>query len=184
MPAMLGPLVGFALGVVFAWAAGEELARTSGSLFATRAMAIVVLFSFLVFGPCAGYFVTYATDWSLAYLVDGRRVPSALLLVIVGVDIVSVPIGFALGAARAREHRLFALWPLATVPLAIAAVVVAVLSRRLGVYGTQAQVTRGFGVVPLAGSPAGWAVLWFDACLCAACAWTIRELREGRQKRG
>ena len=183
MPAALAPLVGFVLGVVFAWAAGAELSRTPVSLVATRALAIVVLFAFLVYGPFAGYFVTYATDWSLAYLVDGRRVPSALLLVIVLVDIASVPAGFAVGATRAREHRLFSLLPLATVPLAIAAVAVAVFSRRLAVFGTYAQITRSFGAVPLAGSAAGWAILWFFACLAFASAWTIRELRGGRTRR-
>ena len=183
MPAALAPLVGFALGVVFAWAAGAELARTPVSLVSTRPLAIVVLFAFLVFGPFAGYFVTYVTDWSLAYAVDGRRVPSALLLLFVLVDIASVPAGFAVGAVRAREHRLFSLWPLATVPLALAAVAVAVFSRKLAVYGTYAQITRSFGVVPLAGSQAGWAILWFFACLACAVAWTIRELRAGAVRR-
>src|SRR4029078_4965053 len=81
MPALLAPLVGFSLGVLFSWAAAEELARSGGPLGGARSFSIVVLFSLLIYGPFSGYFLTYATDWSLAYLVDGRRVPSALLLI-------------------------------------------------------------------------------------------------------
>jgi hypothetical protein len=177
MPALLAPLVGFSLGVLFSWAAAEELARSAGPLAGGRSFAIVVLFAFLIFGPFAGYFLTFTTDWSLAYLVDGRRVPSALLLIAVIGDIAAVPVGFAVGATWARQRRFVSLLPLGTVPLALCAVFVAVLSRRLGVTGTYAQVTRGLGAAPLAGSPVGYAVLWFNVCLLAGVTWTVRELR-------
>ena len=177
MPALLAPLVGFSLGALFAWAASDELSRSSGSVLGTRSLAIVVLFAFLVFGPFAGYFLTYAPDWSFAYELDARRVPSAALLLLVLVDIAIVPIGFAVGALRARHRRLVPILPFITVPLAIAAVLVAVFSRKLAMYGSFGQVTRGFGAVPLAGSPVGYAVLWFDACLVLAAFQTTRELR-------
>jgi hypothetical protein len=63
------------------------------------------------------------------------------------------------------------------VPLALAAVVVGVLARRLALYGTYAQVQRGGSADPLPGSPVGYAVLWFLLCLLAGIAWTTRELR-------
>jgi hypothetical protein len=177
MPAPLAPLVGFALGVLFAWAGGEEISRASGSLLGTKSLAIVVLFAFLVYGPFSGYFVTYATDWSFAYTVDGHRLPSALLLLLVLVNIAAVPIGFAIAGSRVRARRKIALLPMLTVPLALSAIFVAAFSRKLSLYGTYGQVARGFGVTPLAGSPVGYAILWFDACLLLAGAWTVRELR-------
>jgi len=95
VPAYVAPFVGFSIGVLFSWAAGEELTRASGPLGSTRSLMIVVLFAFLIFGPMAGYFLAYATDWSLAYLVDGRHVPSALMLVGVLLDVAVVLLGFA-----------------------------------------------------------------------------------------
>jgi hypothetical protein len=178
MPALLAPFVGFILGVLFAWAAHEELLRASGSLLSTRAIAIVVLFAFLVYGPFAGYFVTYATDWSFAYLFDSRRVPSAMLLLLVLLDIASVPIGFGAAANHARQRRINKLLPLVAVPLALAAVVLAITSQRLSMYGSYAQVHRGINISPLAGSPIGYAILWFLGCLTAAFFWTTRELRQ------
>ena len=93
-----------------------------------------------------------------------------------------MPVGFAVGALRARHRRLVPLLPLITVPLALGAVVIAVVSRRLALYGSYGQVTRGFGAVPLAGSPVGYAVLWFDACLLFAAFQTTRELRRGSSR--
>jgi len=180
MPALVGPLVGFAIGVLFAWAASEELARSHGTILGTRGLAIVVLFGFLVFGPFAGYFVTYATDWSFAYLLDGRRTPSALLLMLVLADIGSVPLGFAVGARRAQQRKIVTVLPWITVPLALVAIFVAVFARKLGVHGTFGQVSRGFGGATLSGSPVGHAILWLGACLVAGIAWTAQELRTSR----
>ena len=177
MPAYLAPLVGFSIGVLFAWAASEELTRAPALLGSVRSLALVLLFAFVNYGPMAGYFLAYATDWSLAYLVDGRHLPSALLLVGVMADVAAVPVGFAVAAVLVRQRRLVALWPLGTVPLALAAVAVAILGRRLALHGSYAQVARGAGVDPLPGSPVGYAVLWFQLCLLAGVAWTTRELR-------
>ena len=177
MPAFIAPLVGFSIGILFSWAAGEELTRASGALGSTRSLAVVVLFSFLIYGPMAGYFLAYATDWSLAYLFDGRHLPSAMMLVGMLLDIAVVPVGFAVGASQVRQRKLMALLPMGVVPLALAAVVVGVLARRLALYGTYAQVQRGGSADPLPGSPVGYAVLWFLLCLLAGIAWTTRELR-------
>jgi hypothetical protein len=178
MPAPVAPLLGFALGVLFSWAASEELARGSGTLLGQRSLAIVVLFSFLVFGPAAGYFLTFSTDWSFAYYVDGRRIPSAVELLAVLFDIVTVPAGFAVGATQARQRRLVPLLPLGTVPMALAVIFIGLFSRRLGLHGSHGQVARGLGATPLAGSPTGQAVLWLNLCLLAGVSWTLRELRQ------
>lgn len=177
MPAFLAPLVGFSIGILFSWAAGEELTRTPGSLGSTRSLLLVVLFGFLIYGPLAGYFLAYATDWSVAYLFDGRRLPSALMLLGMVLNIAIVPAGFAVGASQVRQRKLVALLPLAAVPLAVGALGVALLARRLSLYGTYAQVDRGGSAAPLPGSPVGYAVLWFLLCLLAGVAWTTRELR-------
>lgn len=169
--------MGFSIGVLFSWAAGEELTRASGPLGATRSWILVVLFACLIYGPMAGYFLAYATDWSVAYLVDGRHIPSAVMLVGTLIDVGAVPLGFAAGASLVRRRRLMSLLPLGMVPMAVATVIVGALSHRLAQYGTYAQVNRGGSAAPLPGSPVGQAVLWFLLCLLAGVAWTTRELR-------
>lgn len=176
MPAFLAPFVGFAIGVLFSWAASEELARASGSLGATRSLAIVVLFSFLVFGPMAGYFLAYATDWSFAYMLDGRHMPSAVLLLGTFVNVAAVPLGFVVGAGQVRQRKMMALLPLGALPLTLGVVLLGIFARKLALYGTYHQISRGSGS-PIAGSPVGYAVLWFDLCVLVGMAWTTRELR-------
>jgi hypothetical protein len=97
--------------------------------------------------------------------------------VIVLADIASVPLGFAVAARQARRRRITALLPWATVPMALAAVTVALLGRRLAVHGSYAQFRHRFGTVPLAGSQVGWAILWFAACVLTGAVLTARELR-------
>lgn len=183
MPILIAPLVGFALGVIFAWAATDELAREAGPLIGSRALSLVVLFAFLTFGPAVGYFATYETEWSLFYLVDARHVPSSALLVSVLLDIGAVLLGFTVGAGPARRRRFVPLLPLTMVPLAVGAVVAAVFAPRLSTYGTRADVVRGFAHTSVVGTAIGWAIFFFGACTIIGTAWTVRELRTERTRR-
>jgi hypothetical protein len=184
MPALFAPFFGFSLGVFFSWASADELARGLGPLIIARPFVLVLFFTLLGFVPALGYFLTFATDWSVAYLVDTRRVPSALLLVAALGAGASVLAGFALGARQVRARRPVSLLPLMTVPLAVAAVLVGVFARNLALFGSYEQITRHLGAEPIAGSSLGYSILWIDACLLASALLTARELRRGAGRRG
>jgi hypothetical protein len=169
VPALLGPVVGFALGVVLAWLCRVDAPRED--VAAGRARAWVAgLFAALVFAPACAYFLIFAGDWSLFYLADSRAVPSALVLVLVLVDAAAVLGGFLAGyraarsGARAAERVLIAL---GAVPAVMAVAVVLAFFARLGVDGTFNQVSARFGTRPVAGGPLGYAILWMGAMIVA-----------------
>ncbi len=193
MPAFVAPLVGFALGALLAWFSAAAPHRP-GALRAAEArlapgprdrpLALVFLFAVLVFAPVCAYFLVFAPDWSFAYLVDTRRIPSAVDLVLLLLDVVSVPAGFAAaqrfaasaGGRPTAQRSVRALAIFAGAPLAIALIAVVALSRRLGIDGTYRQVEGDFGVHPVAGGPLGYALLWMHTMLAAGFAVTVSAL--------
>ncbi len=178
MPVFTAPLVGFALGALFALAARRAASREVEHELPPRAVATVTAFALLVFGPGVGYFTAFATDWSLGYLLDARRVPSAVLLLAVLVEIASVPLGFSLAARVTRGKDARALVGFVAVPAALALAVLVAAGSRLLVAGTHAQVTRGAGGLPLSDSPLGKALLFANLCVLAGAAWTFVRVRD------
>lgn len=177
MPAFLAPLIGFLLGIAFAWAAADEIATDPTSVLGSRALVVAVLFGVLVFAPASGYFVAFDGDWAFAYLVNTQRMPSALVLALVLVDASSVPAGFIFAAPHARRRRMGPLLTLAAVPGVIAGLCMLVFARRLGVAATWSQFHGDFGTRSVAGTPLGYALVWMDGVLAVSVALTIRELR-------
>jgi len=177
MPILLAPPLAFALGVLFSWAAENELTRSTNSLLTSHALQVVISFSLLIFLPCFGYFLWFAPDWTLVYFIDTRHVSSALLLVLALTVSALLVAGFTVGAWCVRHKHTVALLPWMTVPLALGAIAVTIASRRLSVYGTYIQVKRGLGAAPLAGSTTGVAIVWLTTCLSLAAAWTTHQLR-------
>jgi hypothetical protein len=175
VPAPIAPLVGFLLGVAFAWLAAEELARAEG--FASRSMIAVSLFGLLAFAPVAGYFLAFAPDWSYAYFVDSRRLPGAVDLTFVLIDAASVPAGFAAAARYAKTKRSGSLLRVLLVPLVLAVGFLLIAFPRLGIDATYAQYQGDFGTRSVSGSPLGYALLWMTLVLCGAIAWTAVWLR-------
>jgi len=132
MPAPTAPLIGFVLGIAFAWAAADELGR-AGSGITSRSLVVVTLFSLLVFAPVSAYFLAFSPDWSYAYFVDSERLPSAVDLGLVLLDAASVPAGFAVAARRAGSRRLGPLVQIAAFPTLAAGVFLLIASPRLAV---------------------------------------------------
>lgn len=180
MPAPIAPFVAFTLGVLLGWAAARQAGTMPLISLANPSFVIVLLYTFLVFTPALGYFVAFVPDWSFAYLVDPSHIPSAVTLVFCTFCALCVIFGFVLGAPRARPRQPLAVLPHALVPLAVSAIIVAVLSNRLSTYGSYQQYRRHLETVPLGGSPAGYAVLWLDTCLILGTLLTARELRRLR----
>ncbi len=169
MPAPLAPLLGFLLGVAFAWCAAEEGA---GQGIASRSLVVVSLFSLLTFAPISAYFLALAPDWSYAYLVDSQRLPGVVDPSLVLLDAASVPIGFAASLRIARAKRPAALLRLASPPAILMLGFLLIAFPRLGKNATYAQYHGDFGVRSVAGSPLGYAMLWMTLVLVGAVAWT------------
>jgi hypothetical protein len=174
---LTAPLLAFTLGVIFAWAASDELARTGSSSVGSRALIVVAVFGLLVPVPIAAYFLALAQDWSYAYLVEGDRLTVALDMSLVLATAAAVPAGFRVAARSAASRELRATVGLTTGPLILTAVLIAALLPRLSVYGTYAQYHGDFGTRPVAGSFVGTALLWTNAVLLGAALWTYRCLQ-------
>jgi hypothetical protein len=177
MPAPLGPLVGFSLGVVLAWL-GRAAADTDAPRGRPRPTLLVSLFATLVFAPACGYFIVFAGDWSLAYLFDSRAIPSAVELLLIAADAASVLAGFETGRRVIRRRALRAAAALAAAPLVPALLFLVLFYSRLRIEGTYHQVRSDFGTQPVAGGPLGYALLWMNAALVAGFALTTRLLLE------
>jgi ABC-type uncharacterized transport system permease subunit len=177
MPAPVAPLVGFVLGVAFGWADADALARSHASPIGSRSLVVVALFATLVLAPVGAYFLAFHADWSYAYFIDTRRIPSALDLALVLVDAASVPVGFVVAASRARARRLVPLLVLAAPPALVALIATLAMASRLSIQGSYAQFHGDFGTRAVAGSSLGYGLLWMDALIALGAAWTTRELR-------
>jgi hypothetical protein len=175
VPAFLGPLCGFALGVALAWLARVEAARRDDAGWGARAV-IAALYGALVYAPACAYFLIFAGDWSLAYFLDSRAVPSAIGLVVVIVDAASVPLGL-LAARRALARRASrAPMALGIVPAVLAVGLVLALFPRLRVEGTYHQIRSDFGTQAVAGGPLGYAILWMNAVIVGGFAAAVRAM--------
>jgi hypothetical protein len=181
MPGLLAPLLAFALGAFFALQARSEIERYD-DLERRAARRIVELFGALVMVPITAYFVAFAGDWSLAYLAEAHRVPSALGLLWVVLTGATAPLGFVVGARAVRRRAQSELIALVAVPAVAALLFVVVLYPELRLEGTTHEVRGRFGTRPVAGSSLGWAILWMDAMLAIGAAITVRALAPRRRR--
>ena len=175
MPALVGPIVGFVLGVVLAWLCRGEAPREGDAAGRARAR-VAALFGGLVFAPACAYFIVFAGDWALFYLDDSRAVPSALWLLLVVLDAVAVVAGFWAGYQAARRRADRALLALGAGPAGVALAVLLSFLARLRVDGTFQQVSARFGTRPVAGGPLGYAILWMDVMMVAGMVVAVRAL--------
>lgn len=178
MPAIQLLLIGFALGVWYAWTARDQLRRSEGA-WRTPAGFVVGAFSTLVFAPaCCLLCLTHA-DWSLGYLVSSGGLPNSWPVLMMLAYSVIVPLGFAVGSSRAKQSQAMLVTRLTLVPLAFAAALALLCVRPLSVVGTTQQYAGQFGLAPVAGSSLGYSLLWLSVVLPASVAWTLRLLQSG-----
>jgi hypothetical protein len=176
VPALIAPLVGFALGVILAWTGGRELDRDLEAHRLDSRAVIVVAYAVLVFAPVNAYFLAFAGDWSFAYLFDSRALPSAVALFLVLLDAALVWAGFVVGR-RVRQERAAGLSiALAGAPLIVSAAAVLLLHGRLRADATFDQIRSGFGVAPIAKSPLGLAIVWMNLMLCVGLGLAAKAL--------
>jgi hypothetical protein len=177
MPAPLAPFIGFALGVGFAWCAREELSRSPAMNIASRSFLVVTLFAMLVFAPVSAYFLAFESDWSYAYFIDTRRLPSAIQLALLVLDTVAAPVGFVVATSPARARKVGTLLTLAALPLGLVLACLAAVAGRLGIQASYTQFHGDFGTRPVAGSSLGYALLWMNLVLTLGVAWTYRQIQ-------
>lgn len=175
MPAFIAPLVGFVIGIGFAWAAADELAKAG--TYARRPLTVVALFATLVYAPSCAYFLAFEGDWAFAYFLDTRTVPSAVDLTLVLLDAASVMLGFLVGAPRARARKLVPLLSIAGGPALLAMVAILAMTSRLSVQASYAQFHGDFGTRAVSGSALGYGLLWMNGVIAVAVAWNARVLR-------
>jgi hypothetical protein len=176
VPVAIAPLIGIALGALFAWAGTEELSRVGGSV-TSRALVVAGLFGLLVYAPACGYFEAFFPVWSYAYLLDAQKRPVALDLALVIADGLSVPLGLSMFARSAAARRTAALARGVAVPSLIASLALIAMLPRLRIFGTYAEFHGDFGTEPLTGSPAGYALIWMVGIVSVTAAFTLRVLR-------
>jgi hypothetical protein len=179
VPAPIAPLVGFAFGVILAWAGRREPARDFYARPFDGRAAIVVAYAALVFAPVNAYFLAFAGDWSFAYFFDSRALPSAVALLVVLFDAAVVWAGFVAGrwVRQARSAGVGAV--LAGAPLLLAAVAVLLAHGRLRADATFDQIRSNFGVTPIASSPLGIAIVWMNLLLVLGLVITAKALNRG-----
>jgi hypothetical protein len=185
VPIPFAPLLGFVLGVVFAWVPREELARDAGPLIASRPVAVASVFALAIYAPMVGYFVAFHADWSYLYLVPRGQLPSAIDLALVLLSGAMVPVGLLVSAPSARQKRLSAIVWLVSVPGVLATALFAWGARRLAVSASYAQFHGDFGTVPISASVLGRGVLFMAVVGALGVVWSLRalEARQGGRRR-
>jgi hypothetical protein len=175
-PVVSAPLIGFTLGVLFAWLARDDIARGSPGSLSSRSLSIVALYTFFVFAPACACFVVLEPDWAGAYLFEGGR---ARLFSVVGTlfAVSSVPLGFVAAARATRARRLGEVVRLGAASGLAAVALTLALFPRLSVRASYAQYHGDFGTEPVAGSPLGFSLFWVLAVVTLASAYTGRALR-------
>jgi uncharacterized membrane protein YidH (DUF202 family) len=181
MPALTLPLLGFAVGVLFAWAAAEEIAQRQDVLH-TQSIWIVTLYSLLVHTPSAVLLIAPYPDWSVAYVVNASSLPTTWVPALVLLNCGAPPLGFLLSGSAAGQGRPVALLRLAGVALALACVNTLTFIDRLVVVATHSEFHNNFGIRGVAGSALGYSLLFLAVLTSAAAAWTHNLLkRVGRR---
>jgi hypothetical protein len=182
VPVLLAPLVGIALGALYAWFARSELARLEGPTIASRSFALIAAFAVLVYTPIAGYFVAFHGDWAYLYLVSVRQLASAVDLALVLLSGASIPLGF-LGVARwARTERIGPVAIIGSVPAAAALVLAVVFQKRLATSATFSHFHGDFGTEPITSSQLGRGVLFMGLMGLAGAAWCAYQMRNAVAK--
>ncbi len=182
MPLPFAIPVGLLLGITLAWLARAELAKSDVPLMLSRPFLITLGLAALLFAPVVGYFAAWHADWAYLYVIEPRRIPSAVDLALVLLAASQLPIGFAIAAPWALAKRQ-AHFLRATGALAGAIVVAcAVFARRLTVSGSYAQIHGGFGSVVVGKSALGRGILLSWVALALGYGLSVYAVRPSQRR--
>ena len=105
MPLPTQLLLTFVTGVAAALAARTELRVSPRPALLCQSFAAYLTYAAFVLIPVSLYFYVFHGDWYLLYWFDVQRVPSALVLVGCGVQVMLGAMGFLIGASLIRSQR-------------------------------------------------------------------------------
>lgn len=145
--------IAFASGIATAVAGRSELRLSPRPTVLTRSFAAFMVFAGLVLVPISAYFYIFHGDWFLLYVVDVRRIPSAVALVAFGVEAGIGALGFLLGAVLIRAQRDAVAVALSILSAAAAGLVIVPALGRLSMVGSFAQFRGSFGLTPYGSGP-------------------------------
>jgi hypothetical protein len=171
-------LLAFGMGAASALAGAHELRLTPRHALFSSTFSAFAAFLVLLLLPVSIYFYVFHGDWFLLYLVDVRRVPSAVALFGFLFQAGFGVLGFAIGASCVRNQR--AVWVsylLLAVGIAAVAVVFIVPERLLFV-GNYKQYRGGFGLVKYGGALLQGGLL-MGAVLLLGATFLVMRIRQG-----
>jgi len=169
------------MGAAAALAAEHELCLSPRPVVLSDSFAAFAAFMLLLLLPVSVYFYVFHGDWFMLYLVDVRRVPSALALFGFLTELAIGLFGFALAAACVRnQHNSWVMTTLAGCVIGAAAVV-AVCPDRLRAVGTLRQYQGGFGLAPYGGALLQGA-LAMGGLLVVGGAFLLFRIRRGQTR--
>ncbi len=181
MPALLAPLMGWSLGVLFGLLPGREPRRRGDELSDRR---VVLLFSLCVYAPTCGYFLAFAEDWSYAYLLAPAKVPSAIELLLVALDAASVHAGHRLTRELLPRQPGLSSWTMLLSPGLVGALLALSLGSRLLLETSYERFQAGYGSEPLGSGPLGASLAWMGLVVTAGALVCGSSLRSRRWARG
>jgi hypothetical protein len=140
-------------------------------------LVLAVGFGLLIHGPIVAYFLAYAPDWSVAYLLDSQRVPAIVDMLSLLLSAASPAIGYLLSvsAASRREGTNLLRWAIPLLSCVVIATIV--LLPRLGTEANYAQYSGSFGTRSVAGGGLGMSLLWMNTVLFCSAGWVAKSLR-------
>jgi hypothetical protein len=166
------------MGAASALAGAHELRLTPRHALFSSTFAAFAAFLVLLVIPVTIYFYVFHGDWFLLYLVDVRRVPSALALFGFIFEAALGVLGFAIAASCVRNQRSsWVTYLLISVGLAAVAVLF-VAPERLLFVGNYKQYRGGFGLVKYGGTLLKGGLLMGGILLLGA-TFLVMRIRQG-----
>lgn len=171
-------LLAFGMGAASALAGAHELRLTPRhALFSSTFAAFGAFLLFLLL-PVSIYFYVFHGDWFLLYLVDVRRIPSALALFGFLFEGAFGVLGFAIGASCVRAQKANWVAYLLLVVGLIAIGVLFIAPERLLSVGNYRQYRGGFGLTKYGGTLLQGGLLMGGILLLGATFLVLR-IRQG-----
>ena len=148
MPIPILAFLTLSVGAAAAVVARYELRATPRPVALTRGFQAYLIFGCLILGPLSGYFYYFHGDWSLLYVLDTDRVPSAIALMAIVGQITAGAGVYYVAAAALRSHRDGVALAIVAAGVVGGGLVFLAARARIAVVGTFAQYHGDFGLQP------------------------------------